>query len=472
LLLLTYRGLFGLDTVPDNATEIIITEGEYDAMAAYQALKIPSISLPNGATNLPTQTLPYFERFEKIYLWMDADQAGQISALNFARKLGEKKTFLINARRNDPTGPKDANDALILGKNFKDYIEQAKPLSDDNIIKVSDLRHQVVQFLLNYNEFSGYKSMSFTFFNKKLKGLRMGEFTILTGETGSGKTTFLTQLSLDFLMQRVPTLWGSFEIKNDKLASLFLMQFAKKDLRHCKVEDIEYYSENFEKLPLYLLKFHGSQNIDEVIATMNYAIYNYDIQHIVLDNLQFMIGIPTKFVNKFDLQDEIIHKLRKFATEKNVHITLVIHPRKTDEALNIASIFGSGKASQEADNIFILQSLKGLRVIEVAKNRFDGSVGKVVVGFDHHTCRFFELTEEEFMLINQNKSKLDNIVEERIKRYGSLEIKIHDDTINANKLIEIPGREFAGSKQGKIIPDNADFDFLTKNDEADMDGVM
>ena len=29
-------GLFGLDTVPDDAQEIIITEGEYDAMAAYQ----------------------------------------------------------------------------------------------------------------------------------------------------------------------------------------------------------------------------------------------------------------------------------------------------------------------------------------------------------------------------------------------------------------------------------------------------
>ena len=29
-------GLFGIDTVPADAEEIIITEGEYDAMAAYQ----------------------------------------------------------------------------------------------------------------------------------------------------------------------------------------------------------------------------------------------------------------------------------------------------------------------------------------------------------------------------------------------------------------------------------------------------
>jgi hypothetical protein len=264
----------------------------------------------------------------------------------------------------------------------------------------------------------------------------MGEFTILTGETGSGKTTFLSQLSLDFLQQRIPTLWGSFEIKNDKLASLFLMQYAKKNLRQSNIEEIELYNDNFMKLPLYLLKFHGSQNFDEVITTMEQAIYNYNIQNIVLDNLQFMVGVPSRAVNRFDLQDEIIQKLRKLATDKNVHITLVIHPKKTDEALTISSIFGSAKASQEADNVFILQSLKGLRVIEVAKNRFDGSVGKNILGFDTRTCRFFEVTENEFEMVQQGKSKLNDIIEERIKQYGCVDFMFKS---GEGKIIEMPG---------------------------------
>jgi len=45
--------LFGLNVIPEDATEIIITEGEYDAMIAYQETGIPAISLPNGANNLP-----------------------------------------------------------------------------------------------------------------------------------------------------------------------------------------------------------------------------------------------------------------------------------------------------------------------------------------------------------------------------------------------------------------------------------
>ena len=53
----------------------------------------------------------------------------------------------------------------------------------------------------------------------------MGEFSLVTGATGSGKTTFLSQLSLDFLTQGVPTLWGSFEVKNEVLAETMVRQF-------------------------------------------------------------------------------------------------------------------------------------------------------------------------------------------------------------------------------------------------------
>eukprot|EP00957_Ditylum_brightwellii_P207997 15355454-Ditylum_brightwellii.AAC.1 len=48
-------GLFGWHTVPDDATSLVITEGEYDAMAVYQATGKPAVSLPNGCRSLPVQ---------------------------------------------------------------------------------------------------------------------------------------------------------------------------------------------------------------------------------------------------------------------------------------------------------------------------------------------------------------------------------------------------------------------------------
>ena len=67
-------GLFGLHTVSDDAAELVITEGEYDAMAVYQATGRAAVSLPNGAASLPPAVLPLLERFKRIFLWCDGDE--------------------------------------------------------------------------------------------------------------------------------------------------------------------------------------------------------------------------------------------------------------------------------------------------------------------------------------------------------------------------------------------------------------
>lgn len=74
----------------------------------------------------------------------------------------------------------------------------------------------------------------------------------------------------------------------------------------------------------------------------------YDVEHIVLDNLQFMTGSNARGYEKFDILDNAIERFRKFATNKSIHITLVVHPRKEAEgqALSAQSVFGTAKATQ------------------------------------------------------------------------------------------------------------------------------
>ena len=66
----------------------------------------------------------------------------------------------------------------------------------------------------------------------------------------------------------------------------------------------------------------------QVLDAMDYAVYANDVEHIVLDNLQFMMGMSAgKGFEKFDSQERALDMFRQFATSKNVHITLVVHPR-------------------------------------------------------------------------------------------------------------------------------------------------
>lgn len=127
--------------------------------------------------------------------------------------------------------------------------------------------------------------------------------------------------------------------------------------------------DDFEELPLKFLNFHGGSDIDEIIDAMDFSVYVDDVQHIILDNLQFLMPRSTtrRGIEKIDAQDEVIDKFRKFASEKNVNITIVIHPRKEEDGLplRMSSIFGSAKATQEADMVMLLQKAEGRTWIDV-----------------------------------------------------------------------------------------------------------
>lgn len=62
----------------------------------------------------------------------------------------------------------------------------------------------------------------------------------------------------------MPTLWGSFEIRNQRLAKIMLQQFAKEPV-HLKLDMFDSLADKFEKLPLYFLTFHGSQPLNTVM---------------------------------------------------------------------------------------------------------------------------------------------------------------------------------------------------------------
>jgi predicted ATP-dependent serine protease len=73
-----------------------------------------------------------------------------------------------------------------------------------------------------------------------------------------------------------------------------------------------------------------------------------NISLVILDTLQFLLSEQAQGYNKFDLQDKVLTRLRKMATSHNVHIVIVIHPRKTEDTqdIQIHSIYGTSKATQ------------------------------------------------------------------------------------------------------------------------------
>ena len=236
-------------------------------------------------------------------------------------------------------------------------------------------------------------------FAKILNGLRPGELTIFTGPTGCGKTTVLSQMSIDYACQGISVLWGSFEIRNTRLAQVMLQQIAQKPLwqEHgngavdypargaISEETWSYASKKLKHLPIRFMNLFGSTSLGTVLDTMELSMGFQDPPSlIILDNLQFMLsGQAYNALDKWELMDRAITDLRAFCNAFPVQVMIVVHPRKEidDTPLGLASVSGTAKATQEADNVVVLQKAGDKRYLEVKKNRYYGDLGRVRLGY-------------------------------------------------------------------------------------------
>ena len=371
-----HLSLFGWHLIKPEHTNIVLTANELDSIAITMATGIPSLSLPYGVSTLPPDCLPFFEQFNDIIFWFGDEYRAKENLQRFATKLSLSRCSQVTANNGA---------SLVFNEIGKEEVErcigQRRPLSHDDIVSFKELRNELLNVLINAKENAGVPFTRFPILNEYLKGHRRGELTIFTGPTGSGKTTFLSELSLDLCTQGVKTLWGSFEIKNVRLANIMLHQYSGIALED-HMDKFSHWSEQFEGLPMYFMSYYGAQSLKRVLKTIEYAIYTYDIEHVIIDNLQFMVN-ANNGDDRFQLMDNAIASFRKCASKHNVHVTVVIHPRKEIDGsvLQTSSIYGSAKASQEADNVLILQALDETSM-QVSKNRFSGTIGVIPLCFN------------------------------------------------------------------------------------------
>lgn len=200
------------------------------------------------------------ERFHRLILWFHYDAVGWDTARNFSSKLDEKRCVFVRPTDNTPSPFVALSERL----DIKAILATAQPIQHKAITTFRSLRQDVLSELQNIEKVQGVKWQRYPVLNKLLKGHRRGELTVLTGPTGCGKTTFMSEYSLDLALQGVTTLWGSFEIRNTRLASTLLRQLAGHPFDE-RLGDFDRWADEFELLPMYFMTFYGQQTIKVVM---------------------------------------------------------------------------------------------------------------------------------------------------------------------------------------------------------------
>uniref|UniRef100_A0AC34FJP1 SF4 helicase domain-containing protein n=1 Tax=Panagrolaimus sp. ES5 TaxID=591445 RepID=A0AC34FJP1_9BILA len=380
-----FSGIFGYHMVTPSDRRVIITTNERDALAVYAATGgLLCLALPN-AEKLDHSVIPFLEDFESIHFWFPAIH--EKYARDYASYLSGARCYIITK--------KERPIELIREERIKEIKraihEEAVRVRNPGFRCINDVREDVKnEIIQSKTKMAGFAQWKrFDVLNHYLKGFRPCELTVLTGGTGTGKTTFVCEYSLDLYAQGVRTLFCSFEMPEEKILKWMLVQYAALPLH--RVENhpsVEMWLDRFERTKGDLIVMKTDEFRDKTVTEIANAIREQviagGIQHVVIDNLQFLVNLATlhndktSAIERYHQQDRFVGLLRSLATDYRIHITLVVHPRKVEgEEIDINHIGGSSRVIQEADNVLAIQrhrdeidKRKFRKFLYILKNRY------------------------------------------------------------------------------------------------------
>lgn len=196
-----------------------------------------------------------------------------------------------------------------------------------------------------------------------IKGFELGCITIWTGQTNAGKSTVMTMITKQTILQGEKVFFFNGEqTRDDFKNNLYKQTVEKKDIyskqyKNTIVNDYYVKEDQVAKLNtlygnnIFVYNNDGKRDINTILTAMDMVRVNEGVKVFILDNF---MQIDTLSSDEYREQKDIMEKLRTFAVNKNVHIHLVAHPRKTDKSalrLTIYDVLGSSNLVNKAYNV-------------------------------------------------------------------------------------------------------------------------
>jgi len=417
-------GLFGQQLFK-SGKYVTITEGECDAMAAYELLgsKWAVVSIKRGAQGAVRdikESLEFFDDFENIIVAFDNDKAGKDAAVKVARLFKPGKARILTL----PNGFKDPNDMLRSNKH-KDFVEAwwaSKVYTPSGVINVTEQREK-------FHNRERKQSVPYPYegLNKKLYGLRQGELVTLTGGTGLGKSSVTREIE-HWLVKQTQDNVGIIALEEDwrrtidgiisieANARLYVDEerekFSKEELD--KMFDMLYDGDN--KNRVWVHSHFGTNDIDDIFTKLRFMIIGCDCKWVVIDHLHMLVSAVHDGDERRAI-DSIMTRLRSLVEETGAGIILVSHLRRVDGnkghengvEVSLSHLRGSNSIGQLSDCVIALERNQQsddpdearTTKLRVLKSRYTGDVGLAArVIYDGETGRLTELTDEDIEFDN------------------------------------------------------------------------
>lgn len=408
--------LFGWDkAIATGAKKLLITEGEFDAIALWQIAKDVNkgtpyadnnpavVSLISGAGSAPRDLVKFLpkirQHFKEIVLVFDNDEPGKQAVDAVVRLIPDVTVATLPA--------KDANDCLIQGRGKAAYhaaiFNSTKPKNTRFVS--GDSLHERAKVPPEFGFSWPWKHIT-----KATRGIRLGETIYIGAGQKQGKSEVVNTLAAHFIREHR---WKVYLVKpeeaNNKTYKLVAGKLAGKIFHDPnKPFDEEAYDKAGEVLSghLFMLDLYQHVGWDTLKADIRQAATE-GCKAVIIDPITNLTNGLEASVANTKLQ-EIAQELSAMALDLNIVIFIFCHLRNPDSGLPherggevLSSQFAGSRAMARSCNLMLglegnrdpnlPKEEKNLRTLVLLEDREFGETGRYRLYWDDQTGLFNEL---------------------------------------------------------------------------------
>jgi twinkle protein len=337
---------YNVDCLKTN-DEVIIVEGEIDALTLIQAGFENVLSVPNGANkNLEylDTCIDLFNGIKKIYIATDQDTKGIELKGELIRRLGPERCWVVSFKE-----CKDANEFLIkYGPEIKDILKNAIPVPVKGIIEMNNIYAEIRD--LYERGVQGGLTIGDKLIDEYITW-ETGRLAIVTGVPSSGKSEFV-----DYLVCKLNIKYGwkcgFFTPENYPLKFHYRKLYEKiigKVFSIKKSNELEWdMAYEYIKSNFFYILNEEDFTIKSILDSAKILVKTRGIKIIVVDPFNKLdhkySDSETQYISRF------LDQLILFAKMNDVLVFLVAHPRKMnkdkDGKIDVPSLYDiSGSAN-------------------------------------------------------------------------------------------------------------------------------
>ena len=318
-----------------EGASVIITEGEWDALAAITAGMEHVVSVPNGApaqiTSEPENAKRYqfiwrhIEQLDKVRQFIiatDGDEPGRNLAADLVSLLGADRCRFVTY----PEHCKDLNDvALAYGHPAViKVLSGAKPYPVKGLFKLSDFPERAE---------SPNWSTGLSMLDEYIR-IVPGTLTVFTGYANIGKSTVLSAIMAAQIENHIPICIASFEtdirILKDSLRQA-IMRCSIYELRQRDTREVDALINENSTVIYQAVDADDEMDLEWFLSRCRIAVLQHGARVIFLDPWNELEHKRRRDETETEYTNRALREFRRFAERYNVALWVAAHPTKPEK---------------------------------------------------------------------------------------------------------------------------------------------